>query len=155
MYEFNKLTELEEYFKSVNCYGKYNNCFTCQTDWSILPSMFGLMGLVIVSIADKNNKGISGYLVNQFDRGICLIPVIYDTLYHENKIDIDNYIFIPTYDIKKISVKNEDFVYKRIKIILNNKTKYSIKTINKTKNADFHEINLNKFIKECAVKFSE
>lgn len=153
MYEFSNLEELEDYFKQINCYGKYNNCFTCQTDWSILPTMFGLLGLIIVSIVDKNNKGILGYLVNQFESGICLIPVANDTLYCKNKIDIKNYIFIDNNKIKKISVKNEDFVYKRIKIILNDKTKYSIKTLSKVKNADFHEINLKNFINECNIKF--
>lgn len=142
MKDLNILENLEEYFKRVNCYGKYNYCFTCQMDSSILPILFGIVGAVIEI---RKNKKIMGYLFNKFDKGICLIPIVGDTL-TKNKIDIDNYIFIKEDEIEKIIIKNEDFIFKKIKIILKDKKKYIMKTPKKIKNINYHEENLNKFI---------
>lgn len=86
-----------------------------------------------------------GYLFNQNDKGICLIPIIADTL-SRNKVDIENYIFIKNEDIEKVYIKNEDFIFKKIKIVLKDKSKYIIKTSKKIKNINYHENNLNKFI---------
>ncbi len=142
MEDFKTLEKLEEYFKKVNCYGEYNYCFTCQIEQSILPILFGAVGAIIEM---KINKKVMGYLFNKFDKGICLIPIVVDTL-TKNKVDIDNYIFIPNDDIEKVIIKNEDIVFKKIKIILKDKTKYTMKTAKKMKNIDYHEMNLNKFI---------
>ncbi len=143
MEDFNTVEKLEEYFKKVNCYGKYNYCFTCQMEQSILPVLFGAIGGIIAGIKNKN---VTGYLFNQFDKGICLIPIVTDTL-TKNKVDKDNYIFISNDDIEKVSIKNEDFVFKKIKIILKNKTTYRMKTTKRIKNIEYHETNLNNFIK--------
>lgn len=133
---------VEKYFKKVNCYGEYNYCFTCQIEQSVLPMLFGAVGALIENI---RNKKVMGYLFNKFDKGICLIPIVVDTL-TKNKIDIDNYIFIANDDIEKVIIKNEDIVFKKIKIILKNKTKYTMRTTKKIKNIEYHETNLNKFI---------
>lgn len=72
-------------------------------------------------------KNIIGYFLNKNEKGICLIPMILGN----NKtlqIDIDNYISINENEIRKIKIKNEDIVYKAITIILNNHTKYNLKT---------------------------
>lgn len=49
-------------------------------------------------------------------------------------------------EIKKIKIKNEDFIYKRITIILNDGTKYVMNCAKKIKGANYHQENLNKFI---------
>ena len=46
----------------------------------------------------------------------------------------------------KIKIKNEDFIYKRITIILNDGTKYVMNSAKKVKGANYHQENLNKFI---------
>lgn len=143
--DFNTLENLEEYFKKVNCYGEYNYCFTCQMEQSILPILFGAVGAIIEM---KRNKNVMGYLFNKFDKGICLIPIVSDTL-TKNKVDIDNYIFIDNNDIEKVIAKNEDIVYKKIKIILKNKKRYTMRTLKKIKNIEYHEINLNNFLSMC------
>ncbi|NBK96637.1 MAG: hypothetical protein EOM50_01220 [Erysipelotrichia bacterium] len=142
MEDFDTIEKLEEYFKKVNCYGNYNYCFTCQIEQSMLPMLFGAAGAVTSVL---KNKKVMGYLFNQNDKGIGLIPIVVDTL-NKNKVDLDNYIFIKQDNIKKISIKNEDFLFKKIKIELKDKTKYIIKTAKKIKNIDYHENNLNKFI---------
>lgn len=139
MGDLNNLEALENYFKQVNCYGKYNYCFLCDT---IQNTLFGAIG-VLISI--KKNKNIMGYLLNKNDKGICLIPIVVDTLI-KNKIDIDNYIFINEEDIEQVVIKNEQIGFKRIKIVLKDKTKYVLKTPKKVIKRDYHKINLDKFI---------
>lgn len=145
MEDLNTLEKLEEYFKKVNWYGEYNYCFTCQIEPSILPMLFGAVGAIIEM---KRNKKVMGYLFNKFDKGICLIPIVSDTL-TKNKIDIDNYVFINNDEIEKVIIKNEDIVYKKIKIILKNKTKYTMRAVKKIKNIEYHEKNLNNFLSIC------
>lgn len=139
MDDINTLENLEEYFKKVDCYGDYNYCFVCNT---MSSSMFGAIGALI---AIKKNKNVMGYLLNKNNNGICLIPIISETL-SKNKIDIDNYIFIKEEDIDKVIIKNEEIGFKMIKIILKDKTKYVLKTPKKVIKKDYHKINLDKFI---------
>lgn len=142
MNDFNTLEKLEEYFKKVNCYGRENCCFVCST---IQSTQFGLIGTLISVI---KNKKVMGYLLNKNESGICLIPIIAETM-TRNKVDLDNYIFIKNDDIDKIVIKNEEIGFKRIKILLKDKNKYVLKAAKKIINADYHKENLDKFIGMC------
>ena len=142
MDDLNTLEKIENYFKKVNCYGEYNYCFSCQKEPSLLPIIFGVAGAVASII--KDNK-VVGYLFNQNDQGICLIPIVVDTM-TKNKIAIEKYVFIKQEDIEKIIIKNEDIKFKKIKIVLKDKTKFVMRTSKKIRNIDYHENNLNKFI---------
>lgn len=139
MEDLNKLENLEEYFKKVNCYGEYNYCFTTN---SMINNMFGAIG-ALISI--KKNKNVMGYLLNKNDKGICLIPIIAETI-NKNKIDIDNYIFIKEEEIDKVTIKNEEIGFKKIIILLKDKTKYVLKTPKKVIKREYHKVNLDKFI---------
>lgn len=139
MDNLNTLEQLEEYFRKVNCYGRENCCFTCS---SMQSSQFGIIG-ALISI--KKNRKIMGYLLNKNENGICLIPVVMDTL-TKNKIDIDNYVLLKNEDIAKVIIKNEEIGFKKIKIVLKDNTKYVMKTPKKIIKADYHQMNLNKFI---------
>lgn len=139
MEDLSKLENLEEYFKKVNCYGEYNYCFTTN---AMINNMFGAIG-ALISI--KKNKNVMGYLLNKNDKGICLIPIIAETI-NKNKIDIDNYIFIKEEEIDKVTIKNEEIGFKKIIILLKDKTKYVLKTPKKVINREYHKINLDKFI---------
>ncbi len=135
----NNLENLEEYFKKVNCFGTDNCCFTCST---VQATQFGLIG-ALISI--KKNKKVMGYLLNKNEKGICLIPIVMET-FNKNKIDLDNFIFIEDSDIDKVIIKNEEIGFKRITILLKDKTKYVLKTPKKIIKADYHKINLERFI---------
>lgn len=139
MKDFNTLENLEEYFKKVNCYGDDNCCFTCST---MQITQFGIIGALI---SVKKNKKVMGYLLNKNENGICLIPIVMDT-FTKNKVDLDNYIFIKDVDIEKVTIKNEEIGFKKIKIELKDKTKYVLKTPKKIINVDYHKINLDRFI---------
>ena len=73
------------------------------------------------------------------------LPIILDD-HRVMQIDINGYIDIKPEEIKKIKIKNEDFIYKRITIILNDGTKYVMNSAKKIKGANYHQENLNKFI---------
>lgn len=139
MEDLNKLENIEEYFKKINCYGNYNYCFICNT---IQSNLFGAIG-ALISI--KKNNNIMGYLLNKNDKGICLIPIIAETL-SKNKISLDNYIFINEEEIAEVIIKNEEIGFKKIKIVLKNQTKYVLKTPKRVIKRDYHKINLDKFI---------
>lgn len=139
MDDFKTLDKLEEYFKKVNCYGKENCCFTCSTRQNY---MFGIIGVLI---SMKKNKNVMGYLLNKNENGICLIPIVAETM-SKNKIDLDNYVFIKNEDIDQVIIKNEDIGFKQIKIILKDKSKYILKASKKIINVDYHKINLDRFI---------
>lgn len=139
MKDFDTLEKLEEYFKKVNCYGNDNCCFTCSTMQS---TQFGIIG-VLISV--KKNKNVMGYLLNKNENGICLIPIVVDTM-TKNKVDLDNYVFIKNEDIDRVIIKNEEIGFKKIKIELKDKTKYVLKTSKKIANVDYHKTNLNRFI---------
>lgn len=140
MNNHNPLENLEEHFKKINYYSEeYNYCFECST---IQNNYFGAIG-AIISI--KKNKNIMGYLLNKTEKGICLIPIVADTL-TKNKVDLEHFIFIEDKEIENVIIKNEDFTFKKINIALKDKTKFILKTPKKIRNIAYHEINLNKFI---------
>ncbi len=139
MNELNTLEKIVVYFKKVNCYGKENCCFVCST---IQSTQFGLIGALI---SMKKNKKVMGYLLNKNENGICLIPIVAETM-TKNKIDPDNYIFIKNEDIDKVIIKNEEIGFKRIKILLKDKNKYVLKAAKRIINVDYHKENLDKFI---------
>lgn len=138
------LENVENLFKRINRFGnEYNYCFGTFVSQSALPIALGAVGGLIEAARQKNN--VSGYFVNKNEREICLIPVITD----DNRvmqIDIDGYIDIKPEDIRNIKIKNENFIYKRITITLNDKTKYVMTTAKKIKGSDYHKENVKKFI---------
>ena len=54
--------------------------------------------------------------------------------------------YINDKDLEITDKENEDFIYKRITIILNDGTKYVMNSAKKIKGANYHQENLNKFI---------
>ena len=138
------LENVENLFKKINRFGnEYNYWFGTFKPRLLLPVAFGAVGGLMEAAKQKNN--ITGYFVNKNENEICLIPVILD----DNKvtqIDINGYIDIKPEDIKSVKAKNEDFIYKKIIITLNDKTKYVMNCAKKIKGASYHQENLNKFI---------
>lgn len=145
--KYKKLENVENLFKRINRFGnEYNYCFGTFIPPSLLSISLMSIGAVGGIIeATRKKKNINGYIVNKNERQICLIPLVID----DNKvmqIDIDGFIDIKPEEIKSIKIKNEDFAYKVITIILNDKTKYLMKTAKKIKGFDYHKDNLKKFI---------
>lgn len=137
------LENVENLFKRIKRFGnEYNYCFGTFVPQSALPVALGAVGGLIEA---ARKKKVSGYFLNKNEREICLIPLISD----DNKqliIDLNGYIDIRPEAMKKIKIKNEDFIYKRITIVLNDGTKYIMNAAKKIKGADYHQENLQRFI---------
>lgn len=144
MDNFDTMEKLTAYLKQAKCYGEYNYCFTAQKQEKVNSALMGIFG---GAIAHKlNNSEVIGYILNKNDKGIAILPIIGDV---KNPIvDINNLLFLNNDDIDKVVIKKDGFNFRIIKIILNNKEKFSFRIANKIKNIDYHSINLNKFI-EC------
>ena len=144
MEELQTRETIEELFKSINAFGSYNYYFTTRGNSVMLAGALG--GLIGTAIYTKAMKGVMGYVVNKYDEGICLIPIVADGM-TKNKIDIENVIHIKEDEIETVKIKSVDFgLTKEITIKLKNKKKYSLATNKKIKNMDYHEENLNQFI---------
>lgn len=142
--KYRNLENVEKLFKRINRFGnEYNYCFSTFIPPSVLPIALGAVGGLIEVARQRNN--ITGYFVNKNEREICLIPLILDSN-RVVQIDMDGYIDIKPEDIKNIKIKNEDFIYKRITITLNDKQKYVMKTEKNIKGFDYHKDNLRQFI---------
>lgn len=139
MDEYNTKEKQEELFKKVNGYGTFNYCFACS---NIMSYSFGAIGAYLTI---KKHKKVVGYLLNQTNLGIGLIPLISTSL-NKNEADIDNYIFIPQNKIKEVKIKNDQINFKKITIILKDKTKYKMRTVTKILKQSFHNENLQKFM---------
>lgn len=145
MDDFSTLEKIEEYLKQANCYGEYNYCFTVQPEDSISDAIlmcFGAIGGAIAGV--RKSKGTIGYIINKNEKGIGIIPI--EKIGKEQKIAPTKTIFLKNEDIDKVSIKYNT-IGKLIRIKMKDKTKYGFKTAKKIKNIDYHEENLNKFIK--------
>lgn len=145
MEELNDIKKVQEIFEKVGFWKKINYCFSCQNNkMNTIGALFGAVGVLI---ATKSKKA-AGYLLNSTEEGICLIPIIADTL-TKNKLDIENPIIIKKEEMERISIKNQGFGMKNIIIKLKNKEKYNLSTASKIKKIEYHEENVKNFIEYC------
>lgn len=144
MEELNNINKIKEIFENIGFWKQENYCFSCQNNkMNTTAAMFGAIGVLI---ATKKKKHL-GYLLNSTEEGICLIPIIAETL-NKNKLDIENPIIIKNEEIEKIVIKNQAFEVKNIVIKLKNKEKYDLTTKSKINNIEYHEENVKKFIEK-------
>ena len=95
--------------------------------------------------AKDRRKNISGYLLNQTEKGICLIPI--NAEFRKNTIDIEHYIIINQNDIKEVKIKSQEILYIKIQILLKDGTKYIMTTNKKIRSMPMHGENVAKFVK--------
>lgn len=144
--KYSKLENIENLFKSKNCFGnEYNYCFATFKSPSVFFNALGIFGAILDKIKSDN---VTGYFVNKYEKGICLIPLVVDDD-KKIKIDINNFRDIRKEDIKKIKVKTEDFTFKKIVILLNDGAKYKMVTASKIVGVSHHELSLKRFIESC------
>lgn len=140
------LENVEALFKRINRFGnEYNYCFGTFVPPSAFTTALGAVGALIEAGKNRNKKHVSGYFINKNEREICLIPVILDDN-QVMQIDMDGHVVINPEDMESIKIKSEDFIYRRIIITLNDKTKYVMTAAKRMKGADYHERNLKEFV---------
>lgn len=91
--KYNTIESIETVFQRINRFGlEYNCCFGC----FVPPATFQVAGIIKDKLT-KNN--LTGYLVNKYDQGICLIPLVVND---KKKICINMYGYIDIKDSELI-----------------------------------------------------
>lgn len=156
MNEFNTIEGIRELFEKVNCIGE-DNCFF----YSIrnmrsakVGATGGLVGGMMAGMkAAENNRAWDGYLINQTEKGIGLIPLkstksLYIKL--ENMVvQLDQFMFIENNNISSVKIKKLNLfspVAKTVDIKLKNDADFKLIVRNKEKQLPYHEENFAKFI---------
>ncbi len=158
MNEFNTLENIAELFKKVNCIGE-ENCFfystrNMQTKGVVLG---GLAGALKEGMEAKaNNRAWDGYLINQTEKGIGLIPLkntkvlSLSSIKPENMIvQLDEFIFVEKDNISNIKIKKFNLfspIAKTVYIKLKNDADFNLFVNNKEKQLPYHEENFSKFV---------
>ncbi len=135
-----EMEEVEEIFKQIGWHGRFNYFFCCRVEKN--QTVYIMKSIMS---AKKRQKNISGYLLNQTEKGICLIPI--NAEFRKNTLDIENYIIINQKDIKEVKISNKEIIYIKIQIILKDGTKYIMTTNKKIRTMPKHGENVEKFIK--------
>ena len=146
--KYQKLENVEELFKKVNCFGnEYNYCFGAAIPQSVLSTTLlstgGAIGGLIAHNIQKNK--LHSFIVNKYEKGICLIP-----LYSDDKsntlMDLDGYIDINNEEIASITIKFADISWKKVTITLKDERKIIMNVIKNNKAFKWHKNNFQRFI---------
>lgn len=147
MEEFNSIESVTELFRRINCIGEENCFFMSYVDNTSNATMVGgilggaIGGAIGAVIDSTNNSAIyncKGFLVNQTEKGIALIPLDYNGIawtdpIKKMKAQVDSYIFIAQEDIERVIIKNANLisvVTKSVSIVLKDTTRINL-TVNK------------------------
>lgn len=137
-----ELEMIQNCFKQINCYGEENICFSCQPP----KSFFGMLGKK-TNYPFLQHRKIKGYILNNFEKGICLIPIVVESKKH-TRFDIENYVLFSHEEIETVTFKTEDYSYIIIDILLKDENKIRLKTPNRVKPHLYHEENVYAFIQK-------
>lgn len=163
MEEFNTLESVRQLFKSINCLGE-ENCFFISfinntSNATLVGGILGgaiggAIGAVIDSTSNTSTCNCKGFLVNQTEKGIALIPFDYEGIAWTNpikkmKAQVNSYKFIAQEEIDKVIIKNANLisaVTKNVTIVLKDATRINLVVNKKQKDISYHEENFSKFI---------
>ena len=137
--EYNTNEKALALFRNINCLGEYNNVFVSFIDMQVI----------------SEGPRPDGYLINQTEKGLGMY-FLHDTGHawtsqniNRLKIDKEQHIFISNEDIKKVFIKNYNFINKKVKkvcIELNGGYKFNLMIRLVEKDIPYHEENFAKFI---------
>lgn len=146
--KYQKLENVEDLFKEVNCFGdEYNYCFGATVPQSVLSttllSMGGAIGGLISANIQKNK--LNGFIVNKYEKGICLIPLYLDDK-SNTLIDKSGYIDIKNEEIESVTIKFADISWKKVTIKLKDERKFVMHVIKNNRAFSWHKGNFQKFM---------
>ena len=137
--EYNTIEKALELFKNVGGIGKDNNIFVSFIDMQFI----------------SEGPRPDGYLINKTENGIWMF-FLHDTGYawtsqniNRLRIDKEQYIFFKNEEIKKVTIKNYNFIKKNIKkvcIELSDGYSFNLMIRLEEKDIPYHEKNFNQFI---------
>lgn len=181
MNQFYTVKDAEALFKKVDALGD-ENCFFLSSkkmnNIAIIVTIIGtflgsylfgifigillgiVLGAICALITNKLAKGenIDGYLINQTEKGIGLIPLKYKdissqisaftvgALPEKMVAQLDEFFFIEKEKIESISIKTVNLKMKNVTIKLVNNETISLTVNNKLKSIPYHEENFSQFV---------
>lgn len=152
MEQFNTIEGVSNLFRNANCIGQ-DNCYFIS--YISISTSGGLLGGFVSAMESKMENKCDGYLVNQTESGIGLIPLNSDGMSYitnnpkKMKANVEACTFIQQADIKKVTIKNANLislVTKEVTIELINGRKYNWLVNKKEKTIPYHEENFAKFM---------
>ncbi|MCR5147111.1 MAG: hypothetical protein K6B70_07235 [Clostridia bacterium] len=159
MEQFNTIDGVKKLFESINCIGK-ENCFfvgyiDIQTSVSLGSLFGGATGAFAAGMAaGAARRELSGYIINQMENGIALIPLRTEGIGFNIKKMVPNinlYTFFAQCEIKNIKIKRANLisaVSKKVVIELNDGNKYNLIVNLKEKYLPYQQDNFAKFMKK-------
>ena len=157
MEEFNTIESVRKLFESINCVGNENIYFVSYVDIQDSVTVGGLLGGALGAFAAGMVEGAArreagGYIINQMEKGIALIPLKSNGIGLSIKKMIPNtsaYVFFAQSEIKNIKIKRYNLisaVSKKVVIELNDGNKYNLIVNLKEKYIPYHKDNFAKFM---------
>ena len=147
MSDFKTLEGITELFKEADFIGE-ENCF-----FYSLIHIKASGGFVAGMEAAVANQGWSGYLINQTEKGIGMIPIkntkVFTAKPENMEVHTDQFKFISQENIKSVKIKRQNLisaVAKTVIITLNDTTKYELDVRNKEPKIPYHAENFKKFV---------
>ena len=181
MNQFYTIKDTEALFKKVDALGE-ENCFFLSSkkmhNIAIIVTIIGaflgsylfgiiigillgiVLGVICTLITNKLEKGekFDGYLINQTEKGIGLIPLKYKdfssqisaitvgALPEKMVAQLDKFFFIEKEKIESISIRTVNLKMKNVTIKLVNNENIGLTINNKFKSIPYHEENFSKFV---------
>ena len=122
---FSTYEEALALFQTVDGVGQQNCIFVSLRDVSISPAMVagGAAGAFLAGVISGIENKSDGFLVNQTEKGIGLIPLFMgkgkmSRRSDKLQADLNNYIFIDQSEIVKVKIKNYAFINTKVKKVL-------------------------------------
>ena len=160
MEQFNTLEAVSNLFNSINCVGQDNCYFVSYVDINASNSVMlggilgGAVGAFAAGMAAGAEQNANGYLINQTEKGIALIPLNTTGLTNNLKKMVPNtnsFIFVAQSDIKRIKIRRANLislVSKQITIELNDGKKFHLLVNLKEKLIPYQQENVAKFLEK-------
>lgn len=160
MEQFNTLEAVRKLFESINCVGQDNCYFVSYVDINASNSVFlgglfgGAVGAFAAGMAAGMEQNANGYLINQMENGIALIPLNSTGIGNNIKKMIPNtnsHMFFGQEEIKKVKIKRAYFisaVTKSVRIELKDGKKFNLLVNVKEKYIPYHKENFAKFMQK-------
>ena len=160
MEQFNTIEGVTKLFNSINCVGQDNCYFVSYVDINASNSVLmgglfgGALGAFAAGMAAGMEQNANGYLINENENGLALIPLNSTGISNNLKKMVPNtnaFVYVAKSEIKKIKIKRAyliSAVVKKVKIELNDGKKYNLLVNVKEKYVPYHKENFARFIEK-------
>lgn len=164
MEQFNTIDAVSKLFESINCVGEENCYFVSYVDINASNPVLlggilgGAVGAFAAGMVAGMEQNANGYIINQMEKGIALIPLNSTGIGNNIKKMIPNtnsYMYFGQSEIKSIKIKRAyliSAVVKKVRIELTDGKKFNLLVNVKEKYVPYHKENFEKFMQKYKKK---